>query len=175
MTLTELINGLDIIETSGDLSLEVDTIVYDSRKARQGALFVCIEGFVTDGHQYALQAQRQAGPDEQVNENDFRYPGPSPRSKETSIRLLADTCEAAVRAVKPGSREEMETLVDRLIDEPMMSGELDESQLTFADLRTVRSVFLQVLQGVHHPRIVYPEPAKPEAPAQDASPQGHIL
>ena len=60
MTLTELINGLDIIETSGDLSLEVDTIVYDSRKARQGALFVCIEGFVTDGHQYALQAQRQA-------------------------------------------------------------------------------------------------------------------
>ncbi len=60
MTLTELTNGLDIIETSGDLSLEVDTIVYDSRKARQGALFVCIEGFVTDGHQYALQAQRQA-------------------------------------------------------------------------------------------------------------------
>ena len=75
-----------------------------------------------------------------------------------------------MRAVKPGSREEMETLVDRLIDERMMSGELDESQLTFADLRTVRSVFLQVLQGVHHPRIVYPEPAKPEAPAQDASP-----
>ena len=45
----------------------------------------------------------------------------------------------------------------------MMSGELDESQLTFADLKTVRSVFLQVLQGVHHPRIVYPEPAKEQA------------
>lgn len=133
-----------------------------------------IQDFIREHHgrslvkYFYIQAQRQAEPDEQVNEEDFRYPGPSPHSKETSILLLADTCEAAVRAVKPASREEMAALVDRLIDERMMSGELDESQLTFADLHTIRSVFLQVLQGVHHPRIVYPEPTKPELPANDA-------
>lgn len=127
-----------------------------------------IQDFIREHHgrslvkYFYMQAQRQAEPGEHVNEEDFRYPGPNPRSKETSILLLADTCEAAVRAVKPASREELEALVDRLIDERMMSGELDESSLTFADLRTVRSVFLQVLQGVHHPRIVYPEPAKEE-------------
>jgi putative nucleotidyltransferase with HDIG domain len=133
-----------------------------------------IQDFIREHHgrslvkYFYIQAQRQAAPGEQVNEEDFRYPGPNPRSKETSILLLADTCEAAVRAVKPASREELEALVDRLIDERMMSGELDESRLTFADLRAVRSVFLQVLQGVHHPRIVYPEPAKAETPASEA-------
>jgi putative nucleotidyltransferase with HDIG domain len=130
-----------------------------------------IQDFIREHHgrslvkYFYIQAQRQAGPEEQVSEEDFRYPGPNPRSKETSILLLADTCEAAVRAVRPGTREELEALVDRLIDERMMSGELDESELTFADLQKVRTVFLQVLQGVHHPRIVYPEPAKSEAPA----------
>ena len=128
-----------------------------------------IQDFIREHHGRSLVkyfyvlAQRQAEPGEEVKEEDFRYPGPSPRSKETSILLLADTCEAAVRAVKPSSREQLEALVDRLIDERMMSGELDESQLTFSDLKTVRSVFLQVLQGVHHPRIVYPEPAKEQA------------
>ena len=125
-----------------------------------------IQDFIREHHGRSLvkyfytQAQRQAGPGEQVAEEDFRYPGPNPHSKETSILLLADTCEAAVRAVRPGTREELEALVDRLIDERMMSGELDESALTFSDLQKVRAVFLQVLQGVHHPRIVYPDPVK---------------
>ncbi len=125
-----------------------------------------IQDFIREHHGRSLvkyfytQAQRQAGPGEHVAEEDFRYPGPNPHSKETSILLLADTCEAAVRAVRPGTREELEALVDRLIDERMMSGELDESALTFSDLQKVRAVFLQVLQGVHHPRIVYPDPVK---------------
>jgi putative nucleotidyltransferase with HDIG domain len=125
-----------------------------------------IQDFIREHHgrslvkYFYMQAQRQTGPDEHVAEEDFRYPGPNPHSKETSILLLADTCEAAVRAVRPGTREELEALVDRLIDERMMSGELDNSDLTFSDLQKVRSVFLQVLQGVHHPRIIYPEPVK---------------
>jgi putative nucleotidyltransferase with HDIG domain len=135
-----------------------------------------IQAFIREHHGRSLvkyfyvQAQRLAAPGEIVNEEDFRYSGPNPQSKETSILLLADTCEAAVRAVRPGTREELEALVDRLIDERMMSGELDESNLTFADLQKVRSVFLQVLQGVHHPRIVYPEPVKTEPPAFDPAP-----
>jgi putative nucleotidyltransferase with HDIG domain len=139
-----------------------------------------IQDFIREHHgrslvkYFYMQAQRQAGPNEHVAEEDFRYPGPNPHSKETSILLLADTCEAAVRAVRPGTREELEALVDRLIDERMMSGELDESDLTFADLQKVRSVFLQVLQGVHHPRIVYPDPVmndRPnDAPAEDVAP-----
>ncbi len=59
MQLKELIKGLDILEWQGDLSVEIDSVVYDSRKARRGSLFVCIEGFITDGHQYIEQAIEQ--------------------------------------------------------------------------------------------------------------------
>ena len=106
---------------------------------------------------FYVQAQKQAGEDENVDEADFRYPGPNPRSKETAILLLADTCEAAVRAIRPATREDLEALVNRLMDERVAEGELNDSNLTFRELQTVKEIFLQVLQGVHHPRIQYPE------------------
>jgi UDP-N-acetylmuramoyl-L-alanyl-D-glutamate--2,6-diaminopimelate ligase len=59
MQFQELIEGLDILDWQGDLSAEIDSVVYDSRKARRGSLFVCVEGFVTDGHQYIAQAIAQ--------------------------------------------------------------------------------------------------------------------
>jgi putative nucleotidyltransferase with HDIG domain len=117
---------------------------------------------------FYVQAQREANGEGTVNDADFRYTGPRPRSKETAILLLADTCEAAVRALKPATREDLEKLVRKLIDERIAEGELDESNLTFRDLQTIRDVFLQVLQGVHHPRIAYPEPVRSGAEPSSA-------
>ncbi len=134
-----------------------------------------IQDFIREHHgrtvtQYFLTtAMRAASEGEEINEEDFRYPGPSPRSKETAILMLADTCEAAVRAIRPGSREELASLVYRLIDERVDQGELNESNLTFKDLQTIKEVFLQVLQGVHHPRITYPEPVKQIEKKADAN------
>jgi hypothetical protein len=73
---------------------------------------------------------------------------------------LADLCEAAVRAIRPATREELESLVNHLIDERVAEGQLSDSNLTFRELQMIKEVFLQVLQGVHHPRIQYPEPIK---------------
>jgi putative nucleotidyltransferase with HDIG domain len=126
-----------------------------------------IQDFIREHHGKTLtqyfytQAQRTTANGEPVNEADFRYPGPRPRTKETAILLLADTCEAAVRSVRPATREDLERLVRKLIDERISEGELNESNLTFKDLQTIREVFLQVLQGVHHPRISYPDAARP--------------
>ena len=122
-----------------------------------------IQDFIREHHgrslvkYFYLMAQRQNEGDTPIAEDDFRYPGPNPHSRETAILMLADTCEAAVRAMRPASREELELLVNRLIDERVANGELDESDLTFKELQVVKDVFLQVLQGVHHPRIKYPE------------------
>lgn len=122
-----------------------------------------IQDFIREHHGRTLvkyfysQAQREAGEDVVVDEADFRYPGPSPRSKETAILFLADTCEAAVRSVRPATREELEALVNRLVDERVAEGELNDCNLTFRELQIIKEVFLQVLQGVHHPRIQYPE------------------
>jgi putative nucleotidyltransferase with HDIG domain len=125
-----------------------------------------IQDFIREHHGRTLvqyfysQALRLAGEGAGVTEEDFRYPGPRPRSKETAILLLADMCEAAVRSVRPATREELDRLVRKLIDERVDDGELSESDLTFKDLQTIRDIFLQVLQGVHHPRIAYPDPLK---------------
>ena len=109
---------------------------------------------------FYVQAQQQAvdrgDAPESVSADDFRYEGPNPRSRETAVLMLADTCEAAVRALKPATREELCALVHKLIDERIDSGDLNECDLTLHDLSQIKTVFIQMLQGVHHPRITYP-------------------
>jgi hypothetical protein len=102
------------------------------------------------------EAQKMAG-DEPVDENDFRYPGPRPQSKETAILMLADSCESAVRAEHPDSREAVEEVVSKIMNQRLIEGELGESDLTLRDLEIIRQIFVRSLQGVHHPRIKYPE------------------
>ena len=119
---------------------------------------------------FYVRAVRTAVDGESVDQAQFRYPGPRPQSRETAILALADTCEAAVRAMRPSTREDLATLVNRLLDERVAEGELTESNLTFMDLAAIRGIFVQVLQGVHHPRINYPEPARPTDKSAAAAP-----
>ncbi|HEY51848.1 MAG TPA: HDIG domain-containing protein [Caldilineae bacterium] len=104
---------------------------------------------------YYQACQEHDSPDE-VDESEFRYPGPKPRSRETAILMLADGCEATIRAMNPGSREEMLELIRSVINRRLMSGQLDQSQLTLRDLSRITDAFARVLQGIHHPRIKYP-------------------
>jgi len=141
-----------------------------------------IRDFILEHHGHSLmqyfyrQAQRDAEDGQQIDPEDFRYPGPYPRSKETAILLLADTCEAAVRSIRPSTREELEQLVNKLVDDRVSEGALNNCDLTFKDLQMIREVFIQVLQGVHHPRISYPDPVqrvdqqKPAAAANGQKP-----
>ncbi len=117
---------------------------------------------------FYVQAQRAATEETPVNEEDFRYPGPNPRSKETAILMLADTCEAAVRSIRPETRKDLQSLITRLIDERVAEGELNECNLTFKELQTIKDVFVRVLEGVHHLRIPYPESASGFAPLSTA-------
>ena len=93
----------------------------------------------------------------QVDAEAFRYPGPRPRSKETAIVMLADASESAVRASNPGSVEEIDQVVRKVILERLVNGELDECDLTMRELNAIRETFVQMLQGAFHPRIKYPE------------------
>ncbi len=106
---------------------------------------------------YFYHAAQELAGDEVVDEKDFRYPGPRPQSKETAILMLADSCESAVRAERPDSREGVAEVVSKIINQRLVEGELADSDLTLRDLETIRQVFVQSLQGVHHPRIKYPE------------------
>lgn len=101
------------------------------------------------------RAKKESG--EEVDEEDFRYPGPKPQSKETAIVMLADSAEAAVRANRPPTQGDLESLVHKIVDSRLIDGQLDECDLTLKDLDKIRHAFNSVLQGIFHPRIKYPE------------------
>lgn len=104
------------------------------------------------------RANQQAAEGEAVREEDYRYPGPRPQSKETAIVMLADSIEAWVRANRPSTQAEMERVIRQVINDRLISGQLDECDLTLRDLDEIRKAFASVLQGIFHPRIQYPEP-----------------
>ncbi len=108
------------------------------------------------------QALELADDPARVDEADFRYPGPKPQSKETAIVMLADSCEAAVRAASPESVEEIDKIVRRIINGKLTGGDLNECDLTARDLEQIRGAFVEMLHGVFHPRIKYPEGVKEE-------------
>jgi hypothetical protein len=71
--------------------------------------------------------------------------------------MLADSCESAVRAARPETREQIDEIVRKIFTQRLVEGELAESDLTLRELETARRLFVRSLQGVHHPRVVYPE------------------
>ena len=100
-----------------------------------------------------------------VDESAFRYPGPRPQSKETALLMLADGCEAAVRANRPGGPDQLNEIIRKVIGDRLAWSQLDECPLTMADLDKVRESFVTTLQGIHHPRLRYPgQEEKTESP-----------
>jgi putative nucleotidyltransferase with HDIG domain len=121
------------------------------------------EGIVThhgDGiMRYFYEKARRANGEEGVDPNDFRHIGHKPRTAEMAIVMLADSLEAACRAVfrdEEPTAEAIEKVVNRVVDEKVNDGQLSESSLTLAQLTKARRAFLEALVGHYHQRIAYP-------------------
>lgn len=98
--------------------------------------------------------QENGGP---VNLDNFRYPGPKPQIPEIAIVMMADTVEAAVRAMADPSSGKIEALIRKLIKEKLEDGQLDECNLTLKDLNEIANAFTGVMTGVFHERVEYPD------------------
>lgn len=92
-------------------------------------------------------------------EQQFRYPGPKPQTKEAAIVMLADSVEAASRAMSKPTPAKIELVVNRVIAEKLRDGQLDECELTFKELSIITGSFVKALMGTMHARIEYPEQA----------------
>jgi putative nucleotidyltransferase with HDIG domain len=97
-----------------------------------------------------------------VKEEDYRYEGPKPQTREAAIVMLADAVEAAVRSLERPSPGQLEGLVRKLIKEKLADGQFDECDLNFRDLDIIGSAFTRVLGGIFHNRIEYPDPKEIE-------------
>jgi len=95
--------------------------------------------------------------------DEYRYPGPRPHSKETAIVMLADAVEAASRVLEDPKPSRLKSLIKKIIDSKLQSGELSDSDLTFKELSAIEHAFLPVLISIFHPRVEYPETAEKTA------------
>lgn len=100
------------------------------------------------------QAVKEEGA-ENVKEEQFRYPGPKPQTKEAAILMIADAVEAAVRAMKASTQEEIDPIIKNIIDERIKDNQLSECPLTLADLKVIAETFSRILRGTQHNRIKY--------------------
>jgi hypothetical protein len=94
---------------------------------------------------------------DEIKDQDYRYPGPKPQTKETGILMLADAIEATARTLEDPSPQKLEVALDELIKKRFEEGELDECPLTLKDLTKIKEAFLGVLIGIYHIRVKYPE------------------
>ncbi|UZN23566.1 HDIG domain-containing protein [bacterium 3DAC] len=125
---------------------------------RKYKLPTILEDFVTTHHgtmliKYFYKKAKALG--EEVYEKDFRYDGPLPSSKETTILMLADSIEAAVRSMPDHSREAICAKVEEIFKERLEDGQLDRSRLSFEEMNKIKEVFCDVLRDMYHGRIRY--------------------
>jgi len=124
-----------------------------------------IEG-ITQHHgtsliKYFYQKSLKSG-NTSVNEEDFRYPGPKPQTRETGIVMLADVVEAAVRALERPTPARIQGRVKELINDIFADGQLEECELTLKDLHQIAKSFNNILTSIYHSRIEYPSQSSGE-------------
>lgn len=96
---------------------------------------------------------------DQVEEPEFRYPGPKPQFKESALIMLADSIEAAARSLDEPTPTRLKNIVKNIVQRKFMDGQLDECNLTLKDLSIIESSFVRTLLGIYHQRIDYPRQA----------------
>lgn len=109
-------------------------------------------------HYFYHRALEQHGEEKnKIQAEDFRYPGPKPQSKEAAIVMLADSVEAASRAVQQPTPAKIQDLVKRIINNKFIDGQLNECDLTLKDLHIISEIFAHILNGIFHTRVEYPD------------------
>ncbi len=147
-------------ETSAAIVLE--HVTEGARLARDESVPEVVVNFIYEHHGtqrigfFYEKAREEAEDDVEIDVQRFTYPGPRPRSKETAIVMLADSCESAARAMQDPTPERVRDLIDTIVDGKVSDGQLDEAPLTLREVAEVKDQFVSILAGVHHRRIEYP-------------------
>ncbi len=136
-------DGVDIAKNE----YKLPPIIYDFILQHHG------EGLVSYFYNQAIQEEGA----ENVKKDQFRYPGPKPKTKEAAILMIADAVEAAARAMNATTTEEIDSIINKIIDERINDDQLSECPLTLADLKTISATFSRILRGNQHDRIKYHE------------------
>ncbi len=112
---------------------------------------------------YRKQLELKGGRTDEVDERQFRYPGPKPRTRESAIIMICDSIEAATRSLEEINEQTLTELVNRLVSEKAEDGQFDHCQLTFEELGKVKKTLVRTLLLSHHVRVKYPKKERPSS------------
>lgn len=142
------------------------------KMAEKANLPTIIRDFIVTHHgrglvKYFYVKYKNEHPDEDVDIEDFTYPGPDPFTREQAILMMADTVEAASRSLSEYTEETLREFINKLIDLQVSEGHFKECPITFRDIAVAKSVLLERLKAIYHTRISYPELKKSNNDQED--------
>jgi putative nucleotidyltransferase with HDIG domain len=155
-------NPHDRLKPAQSAKIIVSHVTYGVKLAKEMGLPPRIIDFIPQHHgtrtlhYFLRKAQSEARSDEEISENDFRYPGPKPQFKESAIMMIADSCEAAARSLSEPTPENIRFIVTKIIDAITSDDQLDECDLTLRELRQIRESMIKSLVAIYHARVDYP-------------------
>lgn len=155
-------NPHDKLKAAQSAKIIISHVTYGTKMAREMGLPQRIIDFIPQHHgtrtlhYFLKKAQAEARSDEEVSENDFRYPGPKPQFKEAAIMMIADSCEAAARSLSEPSPENIRFIVTKIIDAILADDQLGECDLTLRELTQIRESMIKSLIAIYHSRVDYP-------------------
>jgi len=173
--LTDAINTHDDMDPLNAARIVIMHVTDGLALARKHHLPPRIMDFISEHHgtlstryQYNRAVEAAGGDTGKVDLSLFRYPGPSPQSRETAILMLADGVEARTRAEHPADEASLRAIIHRVVDYCQQDGQLDATRLTLRDLHLISESFVTTLRGTYHVRVEYPklENISSEVPTQ---------
>ena len=157
------INTHEDLDPAESAQLIISHVTYGLELARKNRLPKRIQDFIAEHHgdnitvyQWTQALNSVGGDESQLDKEFFRYPGPRPQSIETALVMLADGCEARIRAQRPETKEALREMIKDTVDQRVASGQLDYTDLTLKDLDKIVGTFTATLRGIYHPRVEYP-------------------
>ncbi|MBX3289467.1 MAG: HDIG domain-containing protein [Acidobacteria bacterium] len=155
-------NPHDRLKPAQSAKIIISHVTYGVKLAKEMGLPQRIIDFIPQHHgtrtlhYFLKRAQAEARDDQEISENDFRYPGPKPQFREAAIMMIADSCEAAARSLAEPSPENIRFIVTKIIDAILSDDQLDECDLTLRELTQIRESMIRSLVAIYHSRVDYP-------------------
>ncbi|MBK7886978.1 MAG: HDIG domain-containing protein [Bacteroidetes bacterium] len=155
------INPHDELSFDESASIIISHVIRGIEKAKKYKLPDIIIDFIRTHHgtmmvQYFYNNYIKSFPDQIPNEDDFRYPGPRPFSKETAVLMMADSVEAAARSLPIHDQDAIDNLVEKIISKQIESGQFENCDITYRDISSIKKIFKKMLTSIYHVRVAYP-------------------
>ena len=155
-------NPHDRLKPAQSAKIIISHVTYGTKLAREMGLPQRIVDFIPQHHgtrtlhYFLKKAQAEARSEDEISENDFRYPGPKPQFREAAIMMIADSCEAAARSLAEPTLDNIRFIVTKIIDAIVGDDQLDECDLTLRELTQIRESMIRSLVAIYHSRVDYP-------------------